>query len=231
MRFSLLIAFVSALGLLGILGFARVPAETAPAFASATTVGCPESDANEAGHVTASGDEGGSDEDAPPKFSNRFYRRWFWMNASADGFEGSDDGGDESPDGGDESPDGGDQTPDGGDQSPDSGDESPDDGEATTNSLDAPELPVSIEAVCRLPRRLKKQGKQLIGGDGVAVVSSRTHIVKDGRELTGASRLAELEGADTVSLKVRVFRPKHWRKDEDGNKIATFRARRIVITD
>jgi len=83
----------------------------------------------------------------------------------------------------------------------------------------------------RLPRRLKKQGKQLIGGDGVAVVSSRTHIVKDGRELTGASRLAELEGADTVSLKVRVFRPKHWRKDEDGNKIATFRARRIVITD
>ena len=123
-----------------------------------------------------------ADEDAPPKFSNSFYRRWFTMDSSTDGFE-------------------------------------------------APELPVSIEAVCDLPKRLTKEGDQLSGADGVAVVSSRTQIFKDGQQLSGTTGTAEVDGADTASLKVRLFRPKNWREDEDGTQIPTFRARRIDITD
>lgn len=198
MRLALLIAAVLTLSIV-----AAAPAPLEPqipqAFAgdTATAAGCPEQDeeggADEARHVRTSGDEavpggpgGGddeeADEDAPPKFSASFHRRWFSMDASTDGFT-------------------------------------------------APELPVSIEAVCDLPKRLTTEGDQLNGTDGVAVVSSRTRIVKDGSALSGATGTAELEGADTAFLKVRLFRPNNWREDEDGNKIPTFRAKRIEITD
>jgi hypothetical protein len=188
MRLTLLIAAILALS---VLSAAPAPLEPqipqALAGDTATAVGCPEQDDEEGGeearHVRTSGDTGGGeDEDAPPKFSNSFHRRWFTMDASTDGFE-------------------------------------------------APELPVSIEAVCDLPKRLTKQGDQLSGADGVAVVSSRTLIMKDGSVLSGDTGTAELDGADTASLKVRLFRPNHWREDEDGNKIPTFRVRRIDITD
>ena len=103
--------------------------------------------------------------------------------------------------------------------------------DASTDGFEAPELPVSIEAVCNLPARLAKEGDQLSGADGVAVVSSRTQIFKDGQQLSGTTGTAEVEGADTAFLKVRLFRPNKWREDEDGTKIPTFRARRIDITD
>ena len=44
----------------------------------------------------------------------------------------------------------------------------------------------------------------------------------------GAARLA---GADTVLARGRFTRPGAWRQDEDGRRIATFRASRIVVTD
>jgi hypothetical protein len=196
MRFASLICAILALGFmwsapaLGGSDDPQPPEATAPESddpqpPEATAPGCSETDnggAEEAGYVRKSGDTGSEDEDAPPKFSNSFYRRWFSMDASTDGFE-------------------------------------------------APELPVSIEAVHRLPKRLAKQGRQLSEADGVAIVSSSTRIFKDGQQLSGSTATAELECADTVSLKVRLFRPGHWREDEDGAKIPTFRARRLKITD
>lgn len=103
--------------------------------------------------------------------------------------------------------------------------------DASADGFEAPELPVSIEAVCDVPKRLQKEADQLNGTDGVVVVSSKTRIVKDGQALSGTTGTAELDGADTAFLKVRLFRPKNWREDEDGAKIPTFRARRIEITD
>ena len=199
MRLVLLIAAVLALGVVWSHPAPFEPGLPQAAAATAAT-GCPEEDdeggADEAKHVTASGDEAGSgdeegsgggedeegDEDAPPKFSNSFHRRWISMDASTDGYE-------------------------------------------------APELPVSIEGVCDVPARLKKEADQLNGTDGMVVVSSRTRIFKDGKQLTGTTGTAELDGADTAFLKVRLFRPSKWREDEDGDKIPTFRARRIDITD
>ena len=100
--------------------------DDAPQGPAATAPGCPEQDDEEGGaqealHVKTSGTDAApgagdeeSDEDAPPKFSNRFYRRWFTMDASTDGFE-------------------------------------------------APELPVSIEAVLDVMSVLKADGLKRVG--------------------------------------------------------------------
>jgi hypothetical protein len=94
-----------------------------------------------------------------------------------------------------------------------------------------PQLSVSIEGVCNLPRRLVKQGDQLSGTSGIAVVASGTQVWKAGQRLSGQTRVTELDGADTVLLKVRLRRPKKWLQDEDGNSVPTFSTKRIDITD
>jgi hypothetical protein len=92
-------------------------------------------------------------------------------------------------------------------------------------------LPISIESVCGLPKSLDKQAGQLAGGDGVALVTSRTSVWKDGQRLPGARKLVELGGADTVYLRGRLLVQSAWQADEDGDPVPTFRASRILITD
>jgi hypothetical protein len=152
----------------------------------------------------------GSDEDGPPKFSDAFYRLSLSLDVSLDGLEGQE----ASLAGSDTE-----QTP--------TTQEPP----ATQNPAKSLELPVSIEDVCRVPRRLKTQGQQLSGTDGVALVSSATRVVKDHRALTGTERTDELGGADTATIIGRLLRPRRWRQDDDGEPIPTFNARRVTITD
>jgi hypothetical protein len=92
-------------------------------------------------------------------------------------------------------------------------------------------LPISIEAVCGLPKRLDSQAGQLAGGDGVALITSRTSVWKDGQRLPGASKLLELDGADTATIRARFLPQKQWKADEDGDPVPTFRAARITVTD
>jgi len=40
-----------------------------------------------------------------------------------------------------------------------------------------------------------------------------------------------LDGADTASVRVRLLPPSAWHRDEDGNRVPTFRTGRIEITD
>ena len=54
---------------------------------------------------------------------------------------------------------------------------------------------------------------------------------QDGTRLSEADAATALDGADTATLRVRLKRPRTWREDEDGNRIATFRAGRIEVTD
>jgi hypothetical protein len=178
MRFLLLIAAVlaPAAGVSPALASAAEPPPL-PAFAAAAAECGAGQDAQEAGS-----DAGSGDEDAPPRFSRAFFRTWFSMDASTDGFE-------------------------------------------------SPQLPVSIEGVCDVPRRLRKQAGQLNGGDGIVVVTARTQVWKDRQLLGGESRVGELDGADTAHLKVRLRLPKRWLEDEDGSPVPTFSARRIEITD
>ena len=107
--------------------------------------------------------------------------------------------------------------------------------DASADGLDGTKLPttlpISIESICGLPKSLDKQAAQLAGGDGVALVTSRTSVWKDGQRLPAARKLVELGGADTVYLRARLLAQSSWQADEDGDPVPTFSASRILITD
>jgi hypothetical protein len=102
---------------------------------------------------------------------------------------------------------------------------------ASLDGLDGTQLPISIEEICAVPKRLKKQAVQLAGADGIARISTSTHVWADGRLLTGTAATTAIDGADTAVLRVRLLRVRRWGQDEDGNQIPTFTTRRIEITD
>lgn len=103
--------------------------------------------------------------------------------------------------------------------------------DASLDGADGKELPISIEAVCDVPRKLVKQARQLAGSDGIALLLARTIVSQGETVVRGDDVAAALDGADTASLRVRLTRPSSWREDEDGNSIPTFRTGRIDITD
>ena len=61
-------------------------------------------------------------------------------------------------------------------------------------------------------------------------VSSRTRVHKGKKLLNGGRQTAEINGADTMTLVVKLARPSHWRAGEDG-AVPTFSTRRATITD
>jgi Ca2+-binding RTX toxin-like protein len=103
---------------------------------------------------------------------------------------------------------------------------------ASVDGVNGDELPISIEEVCDIATGLEHEAAQLIGGDGVALISAATQVFDSGgQQLTGAAATTALAGADTVSLKAQLVRPAGWRQDEDGEPVPTFRASRADITD
>jgi hypothetical protein len=103
--------------------------------------------------------------------------------------------------------------------------------DASLDGLDGKRLPISIEEVCDVPKALAKQAVQLAGADGVALLSTRTRVWIDGDALQADAAVTALDGADTAVLRVRLVPQRRWSEDEDGDKVATFVARRITITD
>jgi hypothetical protein len=103
---------------------------------------------------------------------------------------------------------------------------------ASVDGVNGDELPVSIEEVCDVPSGLAAEAAQLIGGEGVALVTSETTVFDaTGQALTGDAAATALAGADSVSLKAQLLRPAQWRQDEDGQPVPTFRTGRADITD
>ena len=103
---------------------------------------------------------------------------------------------------------------------------------ASADGLTGDELPISIEEVCDVPERLQSEAAQLIGGEGVALISSDTKVFDAaGQQLTGAAATTALAGADSLVLRARLQRPALWRQDEDGNPVPTFGTSRADITD
>jgi hypothetical protein len=103
--------------------------------------------------------------------------------------------------------------------------------DVSLDGADGRELPISIEAVCGLPKRRAKEAAALAGNDGIALLLPRTQVWLDGTRLSGTEALTAIDGADTAILRVRLVRPHAWREDEDGDRIPTFRTGRIDITD
>ena len=103
---------------------------------------------------------------------------------------------------------------------------------ASADGLNGEELPISIEEVCDVPVRLESEAAQLIGGEGVALISANTKVFDaGGQQLTGDEATTALAGADSVSLKAQLERPARWRSDEDGLSVPTFETSRADITD
>jgi hypothetical protein len=103
---------------------------------------------------------------------------------------------------------------------------------ASVDGVNGDELPISIEEVCDVPSGLADEAAQLIGGEGVALMSSATKVYDAaGQALTGDAVATALTGADSVSLKAQLLRPAQWRQDEDGAPVPTFQASRVDITD
>jgi Ca2+-binding RTX toxin-like protein len=94
------------------------------------------------------------------------------------------------------------------------------------------QLPISIEEVCDVPAALQAEAAQLIGGDGVAIISPTTQVFDAlGQQLIGAAATAALLDADSLSLKAQLERPILWAVDEDGAPVPTFTTSRADITD
>ena len=103
--------------------------------------------------------------------------------------------------------------------------------DASLDGIDGRELPISIEEVCDVPKALRRQAAQLAGADGVALLLPRTSVWQGRTRLEAPAATTALDGADTAVLRVRLARRRAWREDEDGSQVATFRTRRIEITD
>ena len=103
--------------------------------------------------------------------------------------------------------------------------------DASLDGMEGRELPLSIEAVCGIPRRRAKEAVQLVGADGIALLLDKTTVWLDRKRLRGEAATTALDGADTASLRVRLAGQRSWQKDDEGNPVPTFRARRIRITD
>jgi hypothetical protein len=103
---------------------------------------------------------------------------------------------------------------------------------ASADGMTGNELPVSIEAVCDVPQSLAAEAAQLVGGDGVALISPATQVFDaTGQQLTGAAATTALAEADTVVLEAQLLPPGGWSQDEDGAPVPTFSASRADITD
>ena len=103
--------------------------------------------------------------------------------------------------------------------------------DVSLDGADGAEIPISIEQVCNVPRRLKKQAVQLAGGEGIALLIRRTTVWQGDTQVAGDDVAAAIDGADTATLRVRLRQPSAWGEDEDGNPVPTFRTGRLEITD
>ncbi len=103
--------------------------------------------------------------------------------------------------------------------------------QVSLDGADGTDLPISIEEVCNVPKRLRRQAAQLAGGEGVALLLARTTVWRGGAQVAPENVAGALDGADTASLRVRLRLPSAWHRDEDGNRVPTFRTGRIEITD
>jgi Ca2+-binding RTX toxin-like protein len=103
---------------------------------------------------------------------------------------------------------------------------------ASADGLTGTDLPISIEDVCDVPQSLATEAAQLVGGDGVALITPATQVFDaTGVLLTGAAATTAVGEADTLVLKAQLLPPAGWRQDEDGAPVPTFSVSRADITD
>jgi hypothetical protein len=103
---------------------------------------------------------------------------------------------------------------------------------ASADGLEGDELPISIEEVCDVPESLEREAAQLVGGDGIGLVTEDTRVFDAmGTELEGNAATTVLAGADAVTLRASLKRPPQWRQNDKGEAVPTFDITRADVTD
>jgi hypothetical protein len=103
---------------------------------------------------------------------------------------------------------------------------------ASADGLTGNDLPISIEDVCDVPQSVAAEAAQLVGGDGVAIITPATKVFDaTGVQQTGAAATTAVGEADTVVIKAKLLSPSGWRQDEDGAPVPTFAVSRADIPD
>ena len=103
--------------------------------------------------------------------------------------------------------------------------------DTSLDGLEGRALPIAVEEVCDVPKPLTREAAQLAGADGIALVRATTVVRLNGTRLQGKAATAALGDADTAVMRVRLAPPASWRAAEEGDRVPTFVARRIKITD
>ena len=81
-----------------------------------------------------------------------------------------------------------------------------------------------------MPQSLATEAAQLVGGDGVAIISPATQVFDaTGLQLTGAAATTALAETDTLVLKAQLLPLSAWKQDEDGAPVPTFSVSRADI--
>jgi RTX calcium-binding nonapeptide repeat (4 copies) len=101
----------------------------------------------------------------------------------------------------------------------------------SADGLTGDELPIAIEEVCDVPEQLAAEAAQLVGGDGMGIITGATRVFENGVELQGAAATTALGGADAMTLRAQLKRPAEWRQNEKGEAVPTFDVSRADITD
>jgi hypothetical protein len=99
---------------------------------------------------------------------------------------------------------------------------------ATADGFATGRLAVTLSDVGGVTKKLGADVRDALDDQDAIVLVSKTIKVRDskGRKLT----LSALDDADTVTIRGKLLRPSQWRADEDGTKVPTIRAKRIVVT-
>jgi hypothetical protein len=102
--------------------------------------------------------------------------------------------------------------------------------EVSLDRADDAGLPISIEKVCNVPRRLREEAAQLAGGEGVALLLAGATVRWGHAQVPARAVARALDRADTAVLTARLRRRRAWRKYEVGDPVPTFTTDRITIT-
>jgi hypothetical protein len=103
--------------------------------------------------------------------------------------------------------------------------------EVSIDGADGAQLPIAIEQVCNVSRRLREQAAQLAGGQGEAMLLARTTVWRGHARVPTERAARALDGADTAWVWVRLRQRRTWRDDRDGNPVPSFWTERIQITE
>ena len=91
--------------------------------------------------------------------------------------------------------------------------------EAEADNYENGRLSITIDKVLNVPKRFSDQDDELVDQDALVLIGRTTKVKGD------------LDKAESVRVHGKLLRQSKWLKDEDGEPVATIRAKKVVVKD